>query len=85
MPQYPTGTNTHFYGSVHIDAKKLGSTAGQISQEVLQHINRLPGVEVAVTLDIQVKIPDGMPEDVARTIRENCKTLKFESIEFGDE
>lgn len=84
-PSGPVKKNTHFYGSVRIDANKLGSTAGTINQEVLQHLNKLSGVEITVMLDIQVKIPDGVPDEVARTIRENCRTLKFDSIEFGEE
>lgn len=75
--------NTHFYGSVKLDPGKLGSTAGTINQEVLQHLSQLSGASVTVTLDIQVNIPNGIPEDVARTIRENCKTLKFDTSEFG--
>jgi predicted AAA+ superfamily ATPase len=81
---YPIKKNTNFYGSVKIDANKLGSTAGTISTEVLQHLNKLAGAKVNVTLDIQVNIPDGVPEEVARTIRENCRTLKFENSEFGE-
>jgi hypothetical protein len=86
--QPPTPTlikkNTHFYGSVKIDANKLGTTAGTISTEVLQHLNKQKGAQVGITLDIHVVIPDGISDDDARTIRENCKTLKFDSSEFGE-
>jgi len=85
QPERTSKKNTHFYGSIQIDANKLGSTAGTISQEVLQHLNRLPGVEVTVILDIQANIPYGVPDDVARTIRENCGTLKFQANEFDEE
>ncbi len=82
--QRPVKKNTHFYGSVKIDANKLGSTAGTINAEVLQHLTKLTGAQVNITLDIQVTVPDGVPEDVARTIRENCRTLKFENSDFGE-
>ncbi|MDR2808365.1 MAG: DUF499 domain-containing protein [Spirochaetaceae bacterium] len=73
---------THFYGSVKIEHTKLGSTAGLINTEVLQHFKQLPGVSVAVSLDIQVTIPDGMPDDIVRTVRENCRTLNFDTGSF---
>lgn len=88
IPADPASTvkkNTHFYGSVKLDPGKLGSTAGTINQEVLQHLAQLPGASLSVTLDIQVNIPGGITEDVARTIRENCKTLKFDTSEFEQE
>ena len=77
--------NTHFYGSIRVDPNKLGTTAGLISAEVLQHLNKLSGSHVTVTLDIQVDIPDGVPEDTARTVRENCRTLRFETSEFSED
>lgn len=81
----PIKKNTHFFGSVKIDTNKLGSTAGTINTEVLQHLSSLSGAKVNITLDIQVSIPDGVPDDTARTIRENCKVLKFDNSEFSDE
>jgi hypothetical protein len=83
-PPRPVKKNTHFYGSVKIDANKLGSTAGTINTEVLQHLNKLTGAQVSITLDIQVSIPEGVPDDVARTIRENCRTMRFDTSEFGE-
>jgi predicted AAA+ superfamily ATPase len=73
---------THFYGTIKIEPAKMGSTAGQINTEVLQHFSRLPGASINVSLDIQADIPSGVPEDIIRTIRENCRTMKFDSSEF---
>jgi hypothetical protein len=73
---------THFYGTIKIDPAKIGSTAGLINTEVLQHFSQLPGVSINVSLDIQVNIPSGVPEDIVRIIRENCRTMKFDSSEF---
>jgi hypothetical protein len=73
---------THFYGTIKADPEKLGRTIARINAEVLQHFNQLPGSSVEVSLDIQVNIPSGVPEDIVRTIRENCQVLKFDSSEF---
>jgi hypothetical protein len=73
---------THFYGTVMVEHNKLGSTAGTINQEILQHMAQLPGVKITVTMDIEIDIPDGIDDDVARTVKENCKTLKFTESNF---
>jgi hypothetical protein len=73
---------THFYGTVMVEHNKLGSTAGTINQEILQHLAQLSGAKITVTMDIQVDIPDGIDDDVTRTVKENCKTLKFTESNF---
>jgi serine/threonine protein kinase len=45
----------------------------------------LPGAKANITLDIEVNISDGVPEDVVRTVTENCRTLKFKSQGFEQE
>ena len=69
---------THFWGSVKLDHTKLGSTAGQINTEILQHFTQLPGVSINVTLDIKVDNPTGFSGDIIRIVEENRKTLKFD-------
>jgi hypothetical protein len=32
---------------------------------------------VKITLEVEAEIPEGIPDDVARTVMENCRTLKF--------
>ena len=41
----------------------------------------LPNSEIAVTLEIQARVPS-VPDYVARTVSENCRTLKFKSQSF---
>jgi hypothetical protein len=74
-----------FYGSVKLDALRLQRDVGQITNEVIQHFTSLVGAEVEITLDIQVRIPDGLPDNVVRTITENCRVLKFTNQEFEQE
>lgn len=60
----------------------MGGAAGQVSEEVLQHLAGLVGAEVEVELDISVRVPDGIPDRVVRTVSENARTLKFDSFGF---
>jgi hypothetical protein len=73
---------TRFYGTVTIEPNKLGSTAGNINQEVLQHLAQLAGSKIKVTMDIDVELPNGASDDIVRTVKENCKTLKFTESNF---
>lgn len=71
-----------FYGNVYIDAMRVNRDAPAIANEVIQHLTSLSGATVKITLEIEAEIPDGVPEDVARTVMENCRTLRFNSQSF---
>jgi hypothetical protein len=54
-------------------------------QEVIQHLTTLLGANATITLEIGVEMPDGAPEQVVRTVAENCRTLKFTSQGFEEQ
>ncbi|MEB3125438.1 MAG: hypothetical protein VKL00_07385, partial [Synechococcales bacterium] len=66
-----------FYGNVDIDAMRINRDASAIANEVIQHLTALNGATVKITVEIEAEIPEGIPNDVARTVMENCRTLKF--------
>lgn len=74
-----------FVGSVRLDGSRLGRDAGRIAEEVLQHLSTLPGAEVEVRLEIQVRVAGGVDDDVVRTVSENARTLKFAGAGFERE
>jgi hypothetical protein len=74
-----------FHGTVDLDPERVGRDASQIADEVVSHLNSLVGAEVRVTLEIEAKVPKGVPENVVRTVTENSRTLKFESHGFEKE
>jgi predicted AAA+ superfamily ATPase len=71
-----------FFGSIDLDALRINRDALIIADEIIQHLNRLNGATVRVTLEIEADIPEGAPDDVVRTVKENCRTLKFKSHSF---
>ncbi len=73
-----------FYGSVSLDAIRTGRDAAQIADEVIQHLTKLLGAKVEITLEIQAEIPNGVPENVVRTVLENCRTLRFRQYGFEE-
>ncbi|QOV23211.1 Swt1 family HEPN domain-containing protein [Anabaenopsis elenkinii] len=84
-PSPPAPQLRRFYGSVNLDPQRVIRDAEQITNEVLQHMGGLVGADVTVTLDIQVQLPDGVPDYIIRTVTENCRTLKFKSYNFEQE
>ncbi|MFN7865650.1 MAG: hypothetical protein ACK5N2_04740, partial [bacterium] len=67
---------------VEIDPLRINRDAPAIANEIIQHLTRLSGARVKVTLEIEAEIPDGAPEDVVRTVTENCRSLIFHIPSF---
>jgi uncharacterized protein len=52
----------------------------QINDEVLIHLTSLRGASANISLDIQINVPDGIPESTERTVRENSSSLNFGNV-----
>ena len=85
IPLEPVPAPHRFYGTAKLSAARLSSSAGQIGDEIVQHLKALVDSEVEITIEIQASVPGGIPESVVRTISENARTLKFEKFEFEEE
>ncbi len=78
-------TPRRYHGSVETGSQRLGVFAGNIANEIVQHLALLPGAEVTITIEIQATVPDGVPDNVVRTVAENSRTLHFSSSSFEEE
>ncbi len=74
-----------FYGAVELDTTRISRDAGKITEEVIQHLTALSGCKAEVLLEIHIEVADGIPENVVRTVTENCRTLKFKTQGFDTE
>jgi predicted AAA+ superfamily ATPase len=74
-----------YHGSVQLDPARVGRDAGRIAEEVIVHLVSLVKADVRVTLEIEAKVPGGVPDQVVRTVTENGRTLKFTSQGFERE
>jgi predicted AAA+ superfamily ATPase len=74
-----------FHGSVQLPALGIGGKAGEIGDEVLQHLAKLSNANLEISLEIQCHLPEGAPEDIRRIVEENCRTLKFTDFGFEEE
>lgn len=77
-------TPTRFHGAVELDATRIDRDAGRTAEEVIQHLAGLLDAKVKVTLEIEAEVPEGVPDNVVRTVTENCRTLKFKTHGFED-
>jgi hypothetical protein len=74
----------HFHGSVKVDATRLSRDVDVIAGSVVQHLAGLLGAKVTITVEVDADIPAGAPDNVVRTVTENCRTLKFENSGFEE-
>ncbi len=81
----PTAGLRRFHGTVRLDPARVGRDASRIADEVIAHLAGPVGSEVTVTLEIDVSLPEGAPDQLIRTVTENSRTLKFASHGFESE
>jgi len=74
-----------FHGAVQLDSLRVGRDAARIADEVIQHLTKLVGSDVQVTLEIQARLQGGASEMTIRDVNENCRTLRFDSFGFEEE
>ena len=74
-----------FFGTVRLDPIRAGRDMSVVTEEVVQHLNALPGAEVEVSVEISATVSDGVTESVRRIVDENCKALRFRSHGFEAE
>ncbi|OWY59252.1 hypothetical protein B7486_75585 [cyanobacterium TDX16] len=59
---------------------------GDINKEVLDHFASQVGGDLAVTIQVVARKPEGFTETTIRTVSENARTLKFDaSTGFSEE
>jgi hypothetical protein len=71
-----------FFGSVAVNPQRLALDAATIAKELVAHLTSLPGANAEIQLDITIRVPGGVPDNVVRTVTENARTLKFTSADF---
>lgn len=72
------------HGSATVSATRMSRDVDLIASSVVQHLVGLLDAKVKITIEIDAELPSGAPENVVRTVTENCRTLKFESHGFEE-
>ena len=82
-PPVPQGKK-NFFGTIEIDSRAPLGQLRDVVEEILKHFNEKPEVDMTVSLDIRASTSKEFHGDFQRTIRENCRALKFKNAEFED-
>jgi hypothetical protein len=73
-----------FHGAATVSATRLSRDVDLIASSVVQHLVGLLDAKLKITIEIDAELPSGAPENVVRTVTENCRTLKFDSQGFEE-
>jgi len=52
---------------------------GDFLDEVMSHLQALPGAEVNLSVEVHVNVPDGIDDATARIALENSRSLKVDN------
>jgi len=78
----PAPKHRTFLGTYKVSPERYGRDLSRLSQEVLQHLASVDGVDLEVTVEIRATTESGFPDDKARIIIENAHALKFDQSTF---
>lgn len=76
---------TRFFGVYEVDAERYSRDLNRLSQEILQHLSSIDGVELKITIEIHADVKEGFSAEKIRVILENARSLKFEQSSFEED
>jgi predicted AAA+ superfamily ATPase len=74
--------STRFFGVYEVDPERYSRDLNRLSQEILQHLSSIDGVDLDITIEIHAAVKEGFAADKIRVILENARSLKFKSSSF---
>ena len=83
-PTIEVPKNTHFFMSANLDVTRIGRDVQKLVEEVISHLTSVDDAQVELSLELNVKSPTGLSQQVVRTVSENCQTLKVKSFGFDE-
>jgi hypothetical protein len=78
----PSSANTRFFGVYQLDPERYGRDLTRLSQEILQQLATVDGVQLEVTIEVHAHKEEGFPDEKVRVVLENARTLKFRQFGF---
>ena len=72
--------NKRFYMSASLDTTRIGRDVQRLVEEIITHLTSAEGTQVEVSLEVNVQAPDGLSQQIVRTVSENCRTLHVDDF-----
>lgn len=76
--------NKRFYMSASLDTTRIGRDVQRLVEEIITHLTTAEGTQVEVSLEVNVQAPDGLSQQIVRTVSENCRTLHVDDFGFEE-
>ncbi len=77
-------TNRKFFMSAQLDTTRIGRDVQRLVEEVISHLTAVDGANIELSLELNVTSPESMPQQLVRTVTENCRTLRVKSFGFDE-
>ncbi len=77
--------STRFFGVYEVDPERYSRDLNRLSQEILQHLSSIDGVDLDITIEIHAAVKEGFSADKIRVVLENARSLKFRNSAFESE
>jgi hypothetical protein len=69
--------------SAQLDVTRIGRDIQRLVEEIVTHLTSA-GAQVEVSLEVEAKSNDGFSQQTARTVSENCRTLRVQTFGFEE-
>ena len=76
---------TRYFGVYEVDPERYSRDLNRLSQEILQHLSSINGVELEITIEIHADVKEGFTAEKIRVILENARSLKFKQSSFEED
>jgi hypothetical protein len=73
---------TRFFGVYEVDPERYSRDLNRLSQEILQHLSSIDGIELNITIEIHAALKEGFSSEKIRVILENARSLRFKNSSF---
>ena len=80
----PVLKHHHFFMSAPLDETRINRDVQKLLDEVISHLTSLDGCAVSIHLELNADSANGFPQNVERTVNENCSTLHVENFGFEE-
>lgn len=81
-PPPPQDVKRRFYGSIDLDPTLAKRQFADIVDEVVQQFSTKLGVKVRISIELEAESSAGFDSGLQRSVRENCRTLRFKGADF---
>jgi hypothetical protein len=82
--QPATPKNRRFFMSADLDTTRINRDVQKYVEEIIQHLTTVDGARVKVSFEVEAETDEGFTQQTARTISENCRTLRVRDFGFDE-